>query len=135
MSKIKVEQIEGIDTSTYAGKAIKSVKTKLRGIMGDEILTMTLIDFVSFMLLNNKFANKGIFITHNNKEEKYIEIIETCDEELINDLEKYIILLDKLKEIEIKKEEYCNIVDSLKSLNDYNDRLSINSIIEEYLRR
>lgn len=131
----RIEQIEGVDTSTYAGKAIKSVKTKLRGVMGDDLITLTLIDFVSFMLLNNKFANKGIFITHDNKEEKYIEIIETCDDKLIEDLEKYIILLDKLKEIENKKDEYVNIVESIKSLSDYNDRDSVNSIIEKYLRR
>ena len=75
-------EIEGIDASTYAGKAAKACKTKVRGIMGDDLLIFTLIDFVSFMELNNKFASKNIFITETNKEEKYIEIIETGDESL-----------------------------------------------------
>ena len=127
-----IEEIEGIKTDTYAAKAIK---TKVRGILGDELLTFTLIDLVSFMLLNNKFANKGIFITDDNKEEKYIEIIESCDEKLIEDLEKYIILLDNIKIIQNKKDEYSEIIENLKSLPNYNEEESVNNIVEDYLRR
>ena len=87
------------------------------------------------MLLNNKLADKGFFITEENKEEKYIEIIETCDESLIEDLEKYIFLLDKIKIIQNKKNEYDNIIESLKYLSNYDDQESVHSIIEEYLRR
>lgn len=130
-----IEEIEGIKTDTYAGKAAKAIKTKVRGILGDELLTFTLIDLVSFMLLNNKFANKGIFITDDNKEEKYIEIIESCDEKLIEDLEKYIILLDNIKIIQNKKDEYSEIIENLKSLPNYNEEESVNNIVEDYLRR
>lgn len=128
-------EIEGIDESTYAGKAAKAVKTKARGIFGDDFIAFTLIDFVSFMQLNNKFANQGIFITEKNKEEKYIEIIETGDESLIEDLETYITLLDNIKIIQTKKDEYSNIIGSLQLLQDYNDAKAVNSVVEEYLRR
>jgi len=130
-----MKEIEGIDTTTYAGKAAKACKTKVRGIMGDDLLIFTLIDFISFMELNNKFASKNIFITENNKEEKYIEIIETGDESLINDLEIYITLMDNIKVIKNKKDEYSSILESLKHLQDYNDVESTNNIVEEYLRR
>ena len=86
------KEIEGIDAATYAGKAALAVKTKARGIFGDDLLTFYLIDFVSLMMINNKFASKGIFITDDNKEESYIKIIETGDDTLINDLEKYLAL-------------------------------------------
>lgn len=129
------KEIEGIDANTYAGKAAYAVKTKVRGILGDDLLTFTLLDFVTFMQLNNEFANKGIFITEKNKEEKYIEIIETGDEKLIQDLEKYIILLDNIKIIQKKKEEYSEVIDNLKHIQNYNDIDTVNSIVESYLRR
>lgn len=128
-------EIEGINFDSYAGKAALAVKTKARGIFGDDLLIFELLDLITFMLLNNKLADKGFFITEENKEEKYIEIIETCDESLIEDLEKYIFLLDKIKIIQNKKNEYDNIIESLKYLSNYDDRESVNSIIEEYLRR
>ena len=94
---MKYKEIEKIDANTYAGKAAFALKTKVRGMLGDDLLTFTLLDFVSFMQLNNKFANKGIFITDENREEKYIEIIETGEEELINELENYIKTWDEMK--------------------------------------
>ena len=129
------EEVEGIDVETYAGKAAKAVKTKVRGILGDDLLTFTLLDFITFMQLNNAFANKGIFITEKNKEEKYIEIIETGDEKLIEQLEQYIILLDNIKGIQKKKEEYVGIIEQLQQLNDFNDVSAVNNIVESYLRR
>jgi hypothetical protein len=131
----KYIEIEGINASSYAGKAVAAVKTKARGILGDDLLTFKLLDFISFMMLNNKFANLGIYVTDSNREESYIKIIETGDEQLLNDLEKYLILLDDIKQIEIKKEEYSKIINQLRSLHDHNDELLVNSIVEAYLRR
>lgn len=129
------EEVEGIDTNSYAGKAALAVKTKVRGILGDDLLTFTLLDFVTFMQLNNGFAAKGIFINEKNKEEKYIEIIETGDENLIQDLEQYIMLLDNIKLIQKKKEEYCEVIDNLKHIQNYDDVQAVNNIVESYLRR
>lgn len=129
------EEIEGIDASTYAGKAAKAVKTKVRGIMGDDLLIFKLIDFVSLMMINNKFLSKGIFITDDNKEECYIKIIETGDESLITDLERYLVLKDDIKKIEANKQEYSDIITKLQFLSDPNDEQAVNTIIEDYLRR
>lgn len=132
---MKYVEIEGIDANTYAGKAAKAVKVKVRGILGDDLLTFKLIDFVNFMVLNNKFTSKGIFITEENREDSYIKIIEMGDENLINDLEKYIMLLESIKIVNDKKQEYEDIIYKLQNLKDYNDEDSVNSIIEAYLRR
>lgn len=131
---MKYTEIEGIDSSTYAGKAAKACKIKARGILGEELLIFHLIDFISFMILNNKFCDKGIFITEDNREECYIKIIEMNDESLIEDLEKYIKLKDNIQTIQNKKEQYVKIIEKLKSLNDYNDEKCVNEIIEQYLR-
>ncbi len=131
----KYREIEGIDASTYAGKAAWAIKTKARGIMGDDLLIFKLVDFVSFITLQNKFASQGIFITESNKEQCYIQIIEKGDESLIVDLEKYINLLDSIKTIEKQKEEYETIISNLRNLPDHNDQEKVNAIIEDYLRR
>lgn len=130
-----MKEIEGIDASTYAGKAAKACKTKVRGIMGDDLLTFTLLDFVSLMMLNNKFLDKDIIITDDNREECYIKIIEMGDDSLIDDLEHYINLRDSIKEIEKNKTEYHNVIHQIKQLTDYDNQVGVNSVVEEYLRR
>ena len=133
MSEYK--EVEGIDATTYAGKAALAVKTKARGILGDDLLIFKLVDFVSFMILNNKFLRKGFSITEDSKEESYIKIIESNDEGIINDLEKYISLCDDIKKIEEQKNEFTNIIKQLQILNDHNNEESVNKIVESYLRR
>jgi len=129
------QEIEGIDASTLAGKAVDAVKTKARGIFGEDFISFTLIEFVSFMILNNKLASNGIFITDENKEEKYIEIIETGNTDLIADLEEYITLLDNIKKIQETKNEYDGIIEALKCLEDYNDAKDVTDTVKDYLRR
>lgn len=129
------KEVEGINTDTYAGKAALAVKTKVKGILGEDLLMFTLIDFISFIQINNKFASNNIYITDQNKEEKYIEIIESGNERLIEDLEKYITLLDNIKEIQKKKDEYSKIIEQLQLLQNYDDVNTVNLIVEEYLRR
>jgi hypothetical protein len=128
-------EVEGIDASTYAGKAAKAVKTKARGILGDDLLIFKLVDFVTFMNLNNKFLEKGIIISDTNKEEAYIKIIETGDEELITSLEQYLTIKDDIKIIEAQKNEYASIINKLQTLPDKNNEEAVNTIVEEYLRR
>ena len=128
-------EVEGIKYSTYAGKAASACRFKFRGIMGEDLLIPKLLDFITLMTLNNKFANLGIFITDQNREECYIKIIELGDESLILDLEKYINIKDSLLIIENLKNEYKEIISSLQNLVDKDDEEKVNDIVEEYLRR
>jgi hypothetical protein len=127
-----MRQVEGLDVESYAGKAALAVKTKVRGIMGDSLLIFTLVDFVELMLLNNKFADLGIFITDTNREESYIKIIELGDPVLIDDLEKFINLKDSIAQISDMKDEYANIIDQIKVADNEED---INDAIKDYLKR
>jgi hypothetical protein len=132
---MKYEEVETIDTTTYAGKAVKAVRVKARGIMGDDLLIFHLMDLVKFMILSNDFMSKGIFITDENREECYIKIIEMGDETLIEKLEEYLNMKDSINLIQKQKDEYKSIVEKLQELEDKNDENSVNSIVEEYLRR
>lgn len=135
MSERKYIEVEGIPYSTYAGKAANACRIKFRGVMGEDLLIAKLLDFITLMSLNNKFANIGIFITDTNREECYIKIIETGDETLIMDLEQYISIKDSITAIENKKIEYTKIISSLQNLSDKDDENTINDIVKEYLRR
>ena len=135
MNKEYRVEVEGIAADTYAGQAVKACRIKARGIVGDELVSFKLIEFVNLMLLNNKFADKGIFITDDNKEECYIKIIESGDESLITDLETFINLRDEIKLLDAKKQEYQSIINKLRVLPDYNSEADVNAIVEEYLRR
>lgn len=128
-------EVEGIDANTYAGKAAQACKAKARGILGDSLLTFKLIDFVSLMLIQNEFMSRGIFVSDSNKEECYIKIIETGDESLIADLERFISLKEEIKKIEAAKQEYQEIISKLQRLPDHNSRCAVNEIVEDYLRR
>lgn len=131
----RYEEVENIKFSTYAGQAANACRIKFRGTMGEDLLIVKLLDFITLLTLNNKFANLGIFITDQNREECYIKIIELGDEALINDLEKYINIKDSLIDIENKKEEYMQIISSLQNLVDKDDEEKVNAIVEKYLRR
>lgn len=135
MSENKYTEVEGIDATTYAGKAALACKKKARAIMGEELLIFHLVDFVTFIELNNKFMDLGIHITDDNKEKCYIKIIEQDNLKLIDDLETYINLKDEIKMIREKKEEYQKIISKLQNLDDFNDENAVNNVVEDYLRR
>lgn len=131
----KVKKVAEIPEESYAGIAVQACKVKARGMMGDHLVSFRLLDFVTLMLLNNKFASKGIFITEDNKEECFIKIIEMGNEDDINDLEKFINIRDEIKILDKKKQEYQNIINQLQLLQDPNDEEAVNKIVEDYLRR
>lgn len=123
-----------VDPETFAGKAIIACRAKLQGSLGDNgFLLMNLLDIVELMFLHDKFQSMGIIITPENKEDKIIEIIEKNDENLLNDLEKYLNLYDKLFELIFQKDQYQKIVDEI-SLCDSNDQNKILDIVKPFLK-
>ena len=82
-------------------------------------------------MLHDKFAAEGIYITNENREEKYIEILEKDDPKLLEDLEKYIEALDRVDVINNLVKEYDDLVEKIKSY----DGEDFDSIIKEYLER
>lgn len=130
---ITPREIEGLPLNTYAGKAAAACRTKLRGVFGDSGFVMLhLMDVVMFMMLHDKLASRGYFITGDNRDEMYIKILETGDPELFDILEKYIQYLDMMEVLHSKVDEYNRIVDKLR-MNRNADQETINDIVKEYL--
>ena len=133
LEKRNFKTISNVDVNTPAGKAILKVRNKFRGIIGDSgFLLLNLTELVKFMLLHDKFASLGIYITEENKEDKYIEILEKDDEKLLNDLEEYIEVQEKMTELVRAVDVYDKLIQKIKEV-DENDETEINKIISDYL--
>lgn len=92
----------------------KKARQKLDGIVKNS----DLVYYIDFIDTNNILNSKGYFITDDNKEEKYLEILETEDEDLIDTLEKFLISKDRLSPIKTAREDFENIIEKLKYTDD-----------------
>ena len=87
---MKEYDVLAITKSRAKTEALKMLKTRL-----DDT---TMFDFYEFSILNNAFVEKGFIITNANREEKYLEIINTGDTKLIDNLEKYLLSRDRVSQ-------------------------------------
>lgn len=101
--------------------------------MISELFTNTsFMDFFDFMVMNNKFCFKGIFITDDNREESYLKVINTGDENLIENLEDFLEAYDSIDHINqrykkikhvIHKINDCQTIEDLEELVSANHQL------------
>jgi hypothetical protein len=93
VGELKIEdlKIEKIDPFS-----IKKMLTIQRGMLliNQRINILSLFGFANFIILNNYMLDAGYFITNENREQKYLEIINTTDKKLIKKLEEYLEALD-----------------------------------------
>lgn len=78
--------------------------------------------YYRFSYLNNLFASKGFFITNENREEVYIQILETEDEFLITKLEELLKIINLLDSFEKQYQCFLNALDEME-MSDDEDRL------------
>ena len=130
-----IKEIEGVSLDTYAGKAIAACRNKLYGILGNSgHMLVSMMDVATYIMLHNKMAAKGYFVTQENREEMYIKMLEAGDTELFELLEKYISYLDIVEALSAKVDEYNKLVEQIK-LNADADEAMINDIVKDYLNR
>jgi hypothetical protein len=80
------------DMQEYRNAAI----IKVRMLVTPELSKISGFALYGFMILNNDLSSAGYFITDSNREEKYLEILETGDEKLIQKLEDYLNYKDEI---------------------------------------
>jgi hypothetical protein len=78
----------------------------------------SLIDMIFYIDATMELFNAGYIITDKNREEKYIEIIETGDESLIELLEEYLNTKDEIQKIKWYKTQYNKNLKKLKELDE-----------------
>ena len=83
-------------------------RSKIHDLFTNSLLVGNIIMYYKFIELNNKLVSAGYTICNDNREEKYLEIIETGDESLIADLEKYLEIKDLLNILDWKLQQINN---------------------------
>lgn len=105
---------------------------KIRMLVTPELGKISGLAIYGFTVLNNDLASRGYFITNDNREEKYLEILETEDEELISKLEDYLNYKDEIDAVSFVERRFKQF------RNDVRDATSmeqIKEIEERFLER
>jgi hypothetical protein len=100
------------------GDVLEAYKTKALRMMNELIANQLMIsnfELYHFFKLNNYLAAKGYFITDENREEKYLEIINSGDEEALSKLSEYLDSLDEFNSIDDAFQKYKEYKDRVKS--------------------
>jgi predicted transcriptional regulator len=109
------------------------VVEKLKDYYRSRVNQESLIDYALYIDINNELASKGFFITDENREEKYLEILETGDDKLIDALEEFLILKDELSILKTARKIFTEILQKLKEA-DENDIDYLKELEEEIPR-
>jgi predicted transcriptional regulator len=71
------------------------------------------LTYIEYIDINNDLLDKGFVITDENRQDKYIEILETGDEFLIDKLEVYLAIKDELTVVKSAKRIFMTVRDKL----------------------
>lgn len=132
--KTKAIDIKGKNDSFenfVSGSKQEEIATILRNNFLGKIDAHINVDTIIYNQSMLELADAGFIITNNNREEKYLEILETGDENLIELLEQFLILKDKLTFIISQKKEYNIIIEKLRTLNENSEEFK--DLCKEYL--
>jgi len=88
---IIIEQTNELETNQ------RIALSKMYNLADYQLFINSAMDFFNYINTFNSLASLGYFITDQNREEKYLEIIESGDESLISDLELYLETKDKIQ--------------------------------------
>jgi hypothetical protein len=91
--------IEDLLVNEYDKLQLYKSKVIMKGkeYLSTRLNVHTIFEFFDFIMCNNILAASGIVITEKNRRQKYLEIIDTGDIELIDALETYLNSLDRMK--------------------------------------
>lgn len=98
---------------------------------------LSYFDLYEMMMLNTWFASKGFYITEDNKEEKYIEILEYAtsveeenSDEIIDKLDKYLSVMNSIQE---QKEYYYSYLQFVDSIEEASTKEEVQNLLTNFL--
>ena len=133
------KSIELMPYDLIIGPVVEDIKTVINQYLTEaryhvshqQALVTGLMMF-DFICINNELINEGYFITSKNREDKYIEILETEDEEFIDKLETYLNAKDSIERASFLQNEYTKFYSQLKQESDIE---KVKEIGEAFLQR
>lgn len=112
----------------------KSAVIKIRGLINPIISKVSGLSLYGFMMLNNELNAKGFAIYEDNREETYLKILETGDDELITKLEDYLNYKDEIERVAQLERQFTGTIKDIESADDINDVIGIeNAFMEKVL--
>ena len=112
--------------------AKKVAVQKVRQMVTHQQANVSGLMMYQYININNILCDKGYFIHDDNKEEVYLQILETGDEKLIDKLELYLNARDEISRSGFLEEKYAKFfrqVNEVESIKDL-DELYSNFMIE-----
>jgi hypothetical protein len=109
-----------------------SIKTQGKHFLKQRCDFVVQFDFFQFTLLNNILINAGYAITDENREAKYLEVINTGDSILIDTLDKFLGTLDRISVYNFTYNNYltfCENVDAASTIEEVNSAFQDFSIV------
>jgi hypothetical protein len=91
----------------------QALSSKLRNKVAGLAIATSFFEIYEFIAVTGMLASQGVFLTDENREETYLNIINTGDETLINALERYLDIKDNMDKLFY---DYKSIVDYMRRI-------------------
>jgi len=106
---------------------------KVRMLVTPDLSKIAGLTLYGFTILNNDLINAGYAITNENREEKYLQILETGDEKLISKLEDYLNYKDEIETVSHLERKFSKFKNEVLSSSTVEDVTEItNKFLENF---
>jgi len=129
-SKKKIVKDEDLINEEIFEKAKTEILRKTINRWFPKINLYSIMSFIEYIDLNNFFVSKGYYITDENKEDIFIEIIEKNEEDILNKLENLLAIKQELLEFKTNYSLYFRLKEELDYLSFW-DFESIDEALSE----
>jgi len=108
--------------------------SKIRQSISNYEANVSGIQMYDYININNYLNNKGYFIHDDNKEETYLEILETGDEELIDKLEIYLNARDDISRSSAMEKIYSKFFQEMNEQTTLEDSTELYKKMKEKIK-
>ena len=108
---------------------------RIRALINPTLSSVSGFTFYTFMVLNNLLNSKGYYIHDDNREEVYLEILETEDSGLIDTLERYLNMKDDIHRVSQLDSKFTEITSKIMESSSGDDVVKMaDEFIEEHYK-
>jgi hypothetical protein len=111
---VSMDDFEVIEPTDFQQMQIQEI-AKSYDTFGVQLSRTSILKHFAYFSTAILLAEHGFLITQDNREEKYLEIINTGDEFLLRTLEDYLEARDNLSELSNSYREFRNYIAQLKN--------------------
>lgn len=115
-----LQRSSGLERARTALSSIGDVRPRIKyytdlanTILSEKLDPLFILYFTNFIMLNNYFSSKGIFITPDNKDEQYLKLAQSNDSKVLKAFSRYLVLLEKVERYREKYDFYLEFLEEL----------------------